>query len=218
VQVDAHGDLRALHHALALLFGIRRVSAAAHRDVHVVEEQVDQALIEVGDAGVADRRQDAPQVRVAGEEGRLDQRRMCDRVGHLPAFGRVAPAVHLHGDELGGAFAVAHDGLRQLLGDLGQRAQQHGAVAGIERSDLRVACLLRGDQHEGIVGRGVAVDRDAVERSIGQLLHQRLQQRRGDHRVGGDEAQHRRHVRADHAGALRDAGDVDRPAADHDLA
>ena len=41
--------------------------------------------------------------------------------------------------------------------------------------------------------------------------------RRRDHRVGGDEAQHRRHVGSDHAGALGDAADRDRAAIDRKL-
>ena len=43
-----------------------------------VEEEVDLRLVEVGDAGVAHRREDAAEVRIAGEERRLDQRRVGD--------------------------------------------------------------------------------------------------------------------------------------------
>jgi hypothetical protein len=42
---------------------------------------------------------------------------------------------------------------------------------------------------------------------VGRLLDQRLQHAARDHGVGGEKAQHRRHVRPDHAGALADAGD-----------
>ena len=44
-----------------------------------------------------------------------------------------------------------------------------------------------------------------------------MQQRRLDGRIGGDEAEHRRHVGADHAGALADAGDGHRAPAELDL-
>ena len=48
-------------------------------------------------------------------------------------------------------------------------SQQRLAIGRVERVDAGVAGLLRRDHHERIVGRGVAVDRDAVERRVGQL-------------------------------------------------
>ena len=75
------------------LLAVLGMAAALVRHVHVVEVQVDQALVEVVDAGVAHRRQDAPEVRVAGEERRLHQRRMGDRIGHAAAFALVAAAL-----------------------------------------------------------------------------------------------------------------------------
>ena len=86
VQVDADRDLALLHHALAVFLAIGRAAAAAFDDMDVVEEEIDPGLVEVVDAGVADRRQDPAEVRIAGEERRLDQRRMADRVGDLAAL------------------------------------------------------------------------------------------------------------------------------------
>ncbi len=43
------------------------------------------------------------------------------------------------------------------------------AVGAVQVGDLGVAGLVRGHQHEGIVGGGVAIDGDAVEGAIGQL-------------------------------------------------
>ena len=61
-------------------------------------------------------------------------------------------------------------------------------------------CLAGGDQHQRVVGGGVAVHSDAVERTVGRLAYHRLQQQRWrDFRVCGDVAQHGRHVRVDHA-------------------
>jgi hypothetical protein len=57
---DAHRDLGLLHHALAVLFAIGRVAAAGARHVHVVQPHVDALHVQVVDARVADRRQDAP--------------------------------------------------------------------------------------------------------------------------------------------------------------
>ena len=135
---------------------------------------------------------------------------MGDRVGHLPALGDARAAFDAHGDELGRALAVAHDRLREPARDLDDRVAQRAAFG---RCRDRVIGALparwRRDQDERIVGRGVAVDRDAVERLVGRLAHEALQQRRIDDGIGGDEAEHRRHVRMDHAGALADAGDGD---------
>jgi hypothetical protein len=50
------------------------VAAALARHVHVVEVEIDLRLVEVVDAGVAHCGEDASEVRVAGEEGRLHQR------------------------------------------------------------------------------------------------------------------------------------------------
>ena len=185
--------------------------------MHVVEEQVDQPLVEIVDASVAYRREDAPEVGVAGEEGGLDQRRVRDGVGGLLALLLAAPTIDTHGDELGCTFAVAHDGLRQALADVEHRLAQRMTVRRVEGRDRRVAGGLRGHQHEAVVGRGVAVDRDAVEALVGRLAHQLLQRRHGDHGVGGDEAQHGRHVGSDHPGALGDAGDGDGAATDRHL-
>src|SRR5664279_4097791 len=56
--------------------------------------------------------------------------------------------------------------------------------------------------HGGIVGRGVAVDRDTVERLVGRFAHELLHEAGGNGGIGGDETEHRRHVRPDHPGAL----------------
>ena len=115
--------------------------------------------------------------------------------------------------------AVIAPALMQALArDAEHRFAQQRAVGRFELRDARVAGALRGDQHERIIRAGVAVDGDAVEALVGRFAHQRLHQRRLDHRVGGDEAEQGGHVRADHAGALGDAGDGDAVPADQHLA
>jgi hypothetical protein len=52
-----------------------------------------------------------------------------------------------------------------------------------------------------VVGRRVAVDRDALN-DVGGLARERCSSAFFDRGVGGDEAEHRRHVGLDHAGAL----------------
>ncbi|MCY1383794.1 hypothetical protein D9M69_719550 [compost metagenome] len=63
--------------------------ATARRDhVHVTQVQLDPGGIQIGNAGVPDRRQDAAKIRIAGKKGRLDQRRMGHRISDLQTFGR----------------------------------------------------------------------------------------------------------------------------------
>ena len=91
MQADAHDDLALLHHPLAVFLAVRRPPAAALDDVHVVEEEIDLGLVEIVDAGVADGGEDAAEVRVAGEERGLDERRVADRIGDLLALGDALP-------------------------------------------------------------------------------------------------------------------------------
>ena len=196
------------HHALAVFFAVAGVAPALGGDVNVVQVQLNLRLIEVGNARVAHRGQDAAQVRVAGVKGRFHQRRVGNGIGHLAALGAGAPAFNAHGDELGGSFAIAHDGLGQLLRGVHQCGLELLAAGAVPVADGRVARLVRGQHDEGIVGRGVAVDADAVERAIGQFARQLGQQGRVDGGVGSQVAQHGGHVGADHARALAHAGDV----------
>ena len=70
--------------------------------------------IEVGDSGITDGGENAPEVRVGSEEGRLDQRRVADRIADLAAFLDSLATLHGHRDELGSPFAVTDDGLGQF--------------------------------------------------------------------------------------------------------
>ena len=190
--------------------------ATADDDMHIVEEEVDRRLIQIGDPRIADRGEDAAEVRVAREEGGLDERRVRDRIADPAAFVDIRTAFDLHRDELGRALAVADDRLRELLGHFDDRTAQRLTVGRCEVGDARVRRQAGRDQHQRVVGRRIAVDRDAVEREIGGLLQQALQQRGLDRRIGGDEAEHGRHVWADHPGAFGNAGDVDGGTADHE--
>jgi hypothetical protein len=121
-QLHAHRDFALLHHALAVFFLVVGIAAAVLGHPHVVQVQLGH--VEIVHAGIADRGQDAAQVRVGGEEGGLHQRRVADRVGDLAALFHAAALFHHDTHELGGAFAVAHDGLRQE-----QRQFGHGVAS-----------------------------------------------------------------------------------------
>ena len=150
-----------------------------------------------------------PQFGSAAEERRLDQRRIADRAGHGGGLAIVPGAAHGQTDRPGRAFAVAHQGHRQrqhgglerLLED-GQRRAGHGHARGAV-----------GQAEDHVVGRLLAVDRDAVEGARHDPAQQVVERRLGDDRVGGHEAQRRRHARRDHAGALGGQADAHRPLA-----
>jgi hypothetical protein len=116
------------------------------RDQEVADPQAHLRGVEVFQRrmvlrGVADGGEDAAEVGVGGEEGGLHQRRVGDGVADGLALGDVAAAFDFDGDELGGAFAVAHDGLGQFGG-------QRGDGVGQRR---RRRC--RGDIDLGVAGR-----------------------------------------------------------------
>ena len=62
--------------------------------------------------------------------------------------------------------------------------------------DWRVAGGAGREHQRGVVGRGVRVDGDAVEGSLGGGCEQRLKGRWRDNGVGEHEGQHRRHIRS----------------------
>src|SRR5690606_22750154 len=135
------------------------------------------AHIQVVDAGVADGGEDAAEVGVGGEEGGLDGRGLADGVADLAVFGAVAAAFDYDGDELGGAFAVADDGVGEFDGDGDDGfAQGEPRRRGIV-CDFAVAGFAGSHQDVGVVGGGVAVDGDAVEGQVGRFAHQALEQR-----------------------------------------
>ena len=197
-----------LHHALAVLLLIIRIAAAIFGDPDIVQIQVQMIDIEIVDAGITDCGQNPPQVRVGRKKGGFHQRRMGYRVGDLAAFRSVFTLLYRDRDEFGRAFAIANDHLCQLLRNGGHRLRQRCIFAGRDIVDFQRGSA-GGNQHEGIVGRGIAIDGDAIERGVGSLLDQMIEHRLRHFRVAGQKAQHRCHVRSDHASAFADAGQSD---------
>ena len=189
-------------------------TAAVADDADVTEEDPDLRDVEAFQTGAADGGEDAPPVRVAGEQRGLDQWRMGDGVGDPQAFLARCALGDLHRHELGRPLAVAHDRLGEFRAELGQRG----------RESLKRAVVIGdggtryagGHEHAAVVGRRVAVDGDAVEGDVHRLHESTLKQRLGHGSVGRDETQHGRHVRPDHARPLGDAGQRDLGAVDID--
>ena len=140
---------------------------------------------------------------------------MGDRVGNGKTLGAIAALLYLHGDELGRTFPVSHDGVGKLKGNTADRFSQ--------RQEIRRACIdgraaqrpCR-NEHTRIVGRRIAVDGNAVEACLHRVSRHRAQRIRSDRGIGGDERQHRSHVRANHPRALGDPGDDRGPTTEID--
>ena len=143
---------------------------------------------------------------------------MRNRQRHLAAFRFAAAGFDFHSNEFGGAFAVADDGLRQHCCDSSHRIAEREIFGTLRVDNLSHRGLAGRDQDETVVGRGISIDSDAIERALRGISDRGLDQRQTDHRVGGDEAEHGRHVRMDHAGAFGDAGHGDLCRADLKLA
>ena len=96
----------------------------------------------------------------------------------------------------------------QRPGKVGQHPVARGIAVGGRNS--RMLRLPGGDQQHGVRGGRIGIHRRAIEAGVDALPQHRLQRIRGDLRVGENEAQHRRHIRRDHAAALGDPGDPHR--------
>ncbi len=122
--------------------------------------------VEIPKTCTPDGGQDAAPVGIGRKERRLDQRRMGDGVGDRAGLLEIGGVFDLHGHQLGRALAVAHDGGRQLDTDGLDGALQCGEFGDAPSRISRIAAGPGRGQHAGVVGRGVAVDGDGVERAI----------------------------------------------------
>ncbi len=219
-HVRADHDLGVLHVAGDGLFDVARCPLALVGDE--MGPEPDRKLVAVGGlARLADGHDHAAPVGVFSGDGRLQDRRVGAGERN-PARGRPAlGAFDLEGDELGEPFPVLGDLYGEILHEVVQRAGKGREARIVRAGDRLLSAGCRGaggKEQAGVAGRGVAVDRHAVEGRFGVAGHQRLQGRRRDGRIGEDEAQHRRHVRGDHAGALAEAVDRDGDTVDLDAA
>ena len=131
---------------------------------------------------------------------------MCDRIRDGAALGNGFAAFHLNRHEFGRALAVAHDGLRQARRHIGHRVAQGQVIVTAGAGNAR-ATKPGGDQHARVVGGGIAIHGDAVERVRHGVMQHRLQRILGHGGIGGDIAEHGRHVWVNHARAFGNAGD-----------
>src|SRR5690554_2178323 len=205
-QSDAHRNFGLFHDALAVGFLVVGVTFAPTGNQYVAQPQFGAADIQVVDAGIADGAKDAAQVGVGGEKGGLHEGRLGHGVGHLQGLFDIEGLLDPYSNEFGSALGVTHDFLGEFGGGVRQRPIQ-GFV-------LRVGFGLNaqragaGSRHnEGVIGRGVAVYGNPVERAVGDAPGHAFEQVWRDAGVGGQETQHGGHVGPYHARAFADTGD-----------
>ena len=159
--------------------------------------------------GTADGGQQAAEVGVRGEEGGFDQRGAGDGIGGPACFVAAFGVADFDGDEFGRAFAIADDGLGEFEGEAAKQVFELFVARVGDVVDFALAVFAGGDDDEAVVGAGVAVHGDAVEGVVGDFLRHQLEDGLGNFGIGGDEAEHGRHVGMNHAGAFGDAGGAD---------
>ena len=165
-----------------------------------------QGVVAVAAERLADGLHDAAPVGVAAVERRLDERRVGDgagdRLGLRPSslapvtvslIVRVEPSPSAT-MERASASSAASERLAEPRQPLLPGPHARGAVAEAE---------------DRVVGRLLAVHGDAVEGPVDGAVQQLRPGGLAHDRVAGDEAQHRRHVGADHAAALGGEPELD---------
>src|SRR6185437_10560571 len=131
VEVHANRVFAAAHDLVRALLRFVADADALAADLDLADGHVELARVDV-DAGVTDGGEDAPPVGIGAEEGRLAQRRRADAARDEGGGLGVLGARDLDGDDVGGAFAVAHDLPRQLVEDVVHRlAEQLALVAAV---------------------------------------------------------------------------------------
>ena len=143
------------------------------------------------------------------EDSGLDQRRVGDRARHRVGIDVVGGAEDVHGHELGRALAVCGDLTRELAAD-GLDARGDRREGGrVDVDPLAGGSRFAGSQKDrGVVRGGVGVDRHLVEGLLDRGKKRLVGGGLGKRGVGGHHAEHGRHVRLDHAGALDEAAQV----------
>ncbi|OQA07081.1 MAG: hypothetical protein BWY65_02005 [Firmicutes bacterium ADurb.Bin373] len=125
-------------------------------------------------------------------------------------------AQHLYFDHFGSSLAITRYGSGQTGADCRQGIPEIYIIR-VPGFDSFIAGHAVGHDHRHIVRAAVAVNSDHIETESSGVL-QRFPQTGGGHRrVGGYKAEHRRHVRVNHARPLGHAADSDLPAPQRQL-
>ena len=155
-------------------------------------------------------RYDSAPVRISPEDRRLDKGAVRHGLGHPLRLGIVAAAFHLNRDEMRRSFGIGRDGTGQVGANSDGGVLEASQALTLE-TRFPATRFLRtvGQEQQRIVGAGMPLDTDTVERLRRGSACQRGQVCRGNGSIGQDERQHRRHVRPDHGRALGKTGEAD---------
>ena len=88
---------------------------------------------------------------------------MRDRITDFFALVLIPPAFNRNGDELGRTLAVAHDGLRKIDRNFSDGVQKTMVRFASRISHFEQRRFAARNQHQRVIGRSVAIHRDAVE-------------------------------------------------------
>ena len=184
-------------------------AATVLKDGVIADPDAGAVGIELG-AGVAGGGDEASPVGVGGGPGGFAEWALGDGAGCEAGVGFGGCAADVEGDEVGDAFAVGDDLAGEREADVGEG----GIEGGRELAGERDAGGSAGEQQDGVVGGGVAVDGDGVEAGLDGGVERGAEGRS----VGGDvgeEVDEQGGVRggfetwADHAGAFGGSPDAD---------
>ena len=172
------------------------------------ERGVELRVAAVERCGACGREHAAP-VRVTTEECCLHERRRRDPLGDRPRLARARGAADCDLGEHRRALAVRDDLLREIGAD-GANAECELRVG--RRRSLDRRCT-RCEQHDRVVRRALAVDRDRVEGRVDRGPEEGDRLARLERIVRRDDREHRRQVGVDHPRALGHATDGEAGAA-----
>ena len=186
-------------------------------DLSDVVDEIQVHLIRIeARATVAHRAEHTAPVRVATIDRRLRERRGNDGTCERPGLLLVLCLGDMNREEVGCTLTISRHLARQGLRHLEERGLE-GLIVLALRIDDRILRSTVCEDHAGIIRRGIAIDGDHVEGIDDVLAEGLLQQLLRDREIGRQEADHRTHLRMDHAGALRHTAEVDLLPADREF-
>src|SRR6185437_13951352 len=178
-KIDVDGELGLAEVAVRGGFVEGSGTSAALADEEFAETDGDARWIDLGARVASGGDQPAPVGVVAGPGG-LDQGRVRDSPCDAEGVGIGGGATDVELDQMGCAFCIGDDLLCQGGADVPKRG---GERSGIALAESRAGCAA-GEQQDGVVGGGVAIDGDAVEAGLCGAAEELLQERRVGGHVG----------------------------------
>lgn len=151
--------------------------------------------------GVASSAENTAPVSILAVESSLDQRRTGNGAGNLASGLLVGGLDDTNSDELGGTLTITDDELGKVGREIGQDSLE-GIVIGSVGSNLLTTGSTVGENGNSVVGGSVAIDGDAVERTVDGVLEEGWKNGGRDGSIGGDDTEESGHVGVNHASSL----------------